>query len=105
MLPVPAEQKAGPTPRAEIAAVDDAEPGPANEQDLDGNDQRLQQVMYRNGQLWTSLGTASVGDNTPVRDAVAWFVINVSNAGKNPTANIAAQGYVAGPNSSHLLIN
>lgn len=103
VLPVPAEQKVGPTPRAELAAVDDTEPGPANEQDLDGNDQRLQQVMYRNGQLWTTLGTASVADGTPVRDAAAWFVINVSNSGKGPTANIAEQGYVAGPDSSHLL--
>jgi hypothetical protein len=103
VLPVPAEQKAGPTPRAEAAAVDDTAPGPANEQDLDGNDQRLQQVMYRNGQLWTTLGTASVSDDTPVRDAAAWFVINVTNRGTHPTANIAAQGYVAGPDSSHLL--
>ena len=59
--------------------------------------------MYRNGQLWTTLGTASVADGTPVRDAAAWFVINVSNSGKGPTANIAEQGYVAGPDSSHLL--
>jgi hypothetical protein len=104
VLPVPAEQKVGPTPRAEAAAIDDnATPGPANEQDLDGNDQRLQQVMYRDGQLWTTVGTASVGDGTPVRDAAAWFVINVSNSSKQLTANIAAQGYVAGPNSSHLL--
>jgi hypothetical protein len=103
VLPVPAEQKVGPTPRAEAAAIDDKAPGPANEQDLDGNDQRLQQVMYRDGQLWTTLGTASVGDGTPVRDAAAWFVINVSNSGKHLTANIAAQGYVAGPDSSHVL--
>jgi hypothetical protein len=103
VLPVPAEQKTGPTPRAEAAAVDDTVPGPANEQDLDGDDQRLQQVMYRDGQLWTTLGTASVSDGTPVRDAAAWFVINVSNSGTHPTAKIAAQGYVAGPDSSHLL--
>jgi hypothetical protein len=103
VLPVPAEQKAGPTPRAEEAAIDDNAAGPANEQDLDGNDQRMQQVMYRNGQLWTTVGTASVGDGTPVRDAAAWFVINVSNSAKGPTAHVAAQGYIAGPESSHLL--
>jgi hypothetical protein len=101
--PVPAEQKPGPTPRAETSAITDTEPGPANEQDLDGGDQRLQQVMYRDGQLWTTLGTASVSDGTPVRDAAAWFVINVSNSPKQLSANIAAQGYVAGPDSSHLL--
>jgi hypothetical protein len=103
VLPVPAEQQPGPTPRAEASAIADAEPGPANEQDLDGNDQRLQQVMYRDGQLWTTLGTASVADGTPVRDAAAWFVINVSNSPKQLTANIAAQGYIAGPDNSHLL--
>jgi hypothetical protein len=103
VLPVPAEQKPGPTPRAEASAIADAEPGPANEQDLDGDDQRLQQVMYRDGQLWTTLGTASVGDGTPVRDAAAWFVINVSNSPRQLTANIAAQGYIAGPDNSHLL--
>jgi hypothetical protein len=103
VLPVPAEQKVGRTPRAEAAAIADAAPGPSNEQDLDGDDQRLQQVMYRDGQLWTTLGTASVGDGTPVRDAAAWFVINVSNSAKHLTASIAAQGYVAGPDSAHLL--
>jgi hypothetical protein len=103
VVPVPAEQKAGPTPRAEAAAIDDTATGTANEQDLDGDDQRLQQVMYRNGQLWTTVGTASVGDGTPVRDAVAWFAINVSESPRGVTANIAAQGYVAGPDSTHLL--
>jgi hypothetical protein len=103
VLPVPAEQKPGPTPRAETSAITDTEPGPANEQDLDGDDQRLQQVMYRDGQLWTTLGTASVADGTPVRDAAAWFVINVSNSHRQLTASMAAQGYIAGPDSSHLL--
>lgn len=103
VLPVPAEQKAGSTPLAEQAAIDDTAPGTSNEQDLDGDDQRLQQVMYRDGQLWTTVGTASVGDGTPVRDAAAWFVINVSNSAKGPTAHVAAQGYIAGPESSHLL--
>jgi hypothetical protein len=102
VVPVPAEQKAGSTPRAEAAAIDDLS-APANEQDLDGNDQRLQQLTYLNGQLWTTLGTASVADGTPVRDAAAWFVVNVSNAANGPTASVAAQGYVAGPDVSHLI--
>jgi hypothetical protein len=102
-LPVPAEQKAGSTPRAEAAAIDDTLSASANEQDLDGNDQRMQQLTYLNGQLWTTVGTASVDDGTPVRDAAAWFVINVSNPANSPTAGVAAQGYVAGPGSSHLI--
>jgi hypothetical protein len=102
VLPVPAQQAAGPTPLAVTAAVDDFQ-GPANEQLLDSNDQRMQQLTYLNGQLWTTLGTASVGDGTPVRDAVAWFVINVANPTTGPTVSVAAQGYVAGPDNSHLL--
>lgn len=103
VLPVPASQKVGATPRAEAAAVDDLEFGPASEQDLDGDDQRMQQVTYLNGQLWTTLGTACVSDGTPVRDAAAWFVINVSNPHSGPTASIAAQGYVAAPNNAHVI--
>jgi hypothetical protein len=102
VLPVPARQKVGPTPRAETAALSDTQFG-GNEQDLDGNDTRLQQVTYLNGQLWTTVGTASVATGTPVRDAAAWFVINVSNSPGGPTAAIATQGYVAGPANSHLI--
>ncbi|WP_339561402.1 hypothetical protein, partial [Pseudomonas sp. EA_65y_Pfl1_P113] len=63
----------------------------------------MQQVMYRNGQLWLALDTASVGNGTPVRDAVAWFVLNVANTAHGPSAGIASQGYIAGPDSSHLI--
>ena len=101
VTPVPARQKVGPTPRAEIAAIDDFSYA-ADEQSLDGNDQRLSQVMYLNGALWTAVGTASTTDGSPVRDAVAWFVLNVSNAA-GLTASVAAQGYIAGPDSSHLI--
>jgi hypothetical protein len=100
--PVPAKQKAGPTPRGETAALTDSQFG-GNEQDLDGDDARTQQVTYLNGQLWTTVGTASVANGTPVRDAAAWFVINVSNPPDGATAAIAAQGYVAGPANSHLI--
>jgi hypothetical protein len=102
VMPVPARQKAGPTPRAESAAINDFQVG-GDVQSLDGNDQRLSQLTYLNGQLWTTVGTASTTNGAPVRDAVAWFVINVSNPASGPTASIASQGYVAGPNGSHLL--
>ncbi|MBV9726367.1 MAG: hypothetical protein JO299_14495 [Gammaproteobacteria bacterium] len=49
------------------------------------------------------MGTASIGDGTPVRDAAAWFVISVSDSPAGVTAHVAAQGYVAGPDSSHLI--
>lgn len=103
VVPVPASQKAGPTPRAEADSVIDSFPGTANEQLLDGNDQRLQQVTYLNGQLFTTVGTASTTEGAPVRDAVAWFVLNVSNDADGLAASVAKQGYLAGPDSSHLL--
>ena len=102
VLPVPARQKAGPTPLAETAAITDTYFG-GDEQSLDGNDQRMSQLTYLNGQLWTTVGTASTAKGEPVRDAVAWFVINVANPASGPIASIASQGYVAGPDSSHLL--
>ncbi len=100
--PVSATQKAGPTPLAERAAINDFAFG-ANEQNLDGSDQRMSQVMYRNGQLWTAIGTAAASDGSPVRDAIAWLVVNVSNPAAGPQASMAAQGYLAGPESSHLV--
>jgi hypothetical protein len=100
--PVPARQKAGPTPRAEIAAINDFNFA-GNEQDLDGNDQRLSQLTYLNGQLWTSVGTALVSDGSPVRDGVSWFVLNVANPASGPTASVAAQGYLAAPANAHLV--
>ncbi len=103
VLPVPARQKSGPTPRGETAAITDSEFG-GNVQDLDGDDTRLQQVTYLKGQLWTTVGTASVANGTSsVRDAAAWFVINVTNPPGGPMANIAAQGYVAGPSNAHVI--
>jgi hypothetical protein len=46
---------------------------------LDGNDHRLQQVMFAGGKLWTSVGTALTNSGSPVRDGAAWFVIDVKN--------------------------
>jgi hypothetical protein len=100
--PVPAAQKAGPTPLAERAATQDFAYA-ANEQLLDGNDHRMQQVMFARGKLWTAVGTALVSPGSPVRDGAAWFVVEVKNPSTGLQARIASQGYVAGPDSSHLI--
>jgi hypothetical protein len=70
---------------------------------LDGNDHRLQQVMFAGGKLWTSVGTALTNPGSPVRDGAAWFVIDVKNPSAGLQAAISSQGYVAGPEHSHLL--
>jgi hypothetical protein len=100
--PVSALQKPGSTPRAEQAARGGA-PGPASEQNLDGDDQKLQQVMFAGGKLWTSLGTALTSPGAPVRDGAAWFVIDVKNPSAGLQAAISSQGYVAGPETSHVI--
>lgn len=102
VTPVAARQKAGATPLAAAAAID-ITAFFANEEDIAPDDQRLQQVTYRNGQLWMTISTAAVSTGTPVRDAAAWFVLNVSNSVSGPTASISGEGYVAGPGSSHLV--
>jgi hypothetical protein len=100
--PVSASQKPGPTPLAAQVATDSTL-GPANEQNLDGNDQRLQQVMFAGGKLWTSLGTALTSPGSPVRDGAAWFVIDVKNPSSGLQAAISSQGYVAGPKDAHVI--
>lgn len=106
--PQPATQKAGPTPLGEQAAAGLVLggvlfPGDSSEQRLDGNDVRMQQVMFSGGRLYTSLGTAAVTPGSPVIDAAAWFAIDVKNSSSGPQAKVAKQGYVAGPNGSSVV--
>jgi hypothetical protein len=108
--PVSAYQKAGPTPRAVRTARGDftgSRSGPANEQNLDGNDDRMQQVMFSGGHLWTALGTAlttpaNAAPTSPVLDGAAWFVISVHNPPSGLLASISDQGYVAAADNSHV---
>lgn len=105
--PVSAYQKAGPTPRANRTARGDFN-GPANEQNLDGDDQRMQQLMFSGGQLWTTVGTAlntpAISPPTsPVLDGAAWFVASVHNPPSGLLASISGQGYVAAADNSHVI--
>jgi hypothetical protein len=63
----------------------------------------MQQVTFARGKLWTSVGTALTSSGSPVRDGAAWFVIDVKNPSAGLQAAISSQGYVAGPENSHLL--
>src|SRR5579885_3385130 len=57
---------------------------------LNPDDDRLLQVQYINGHLWTALTTAVSIDKDPVvRDGVAWFDINAKEA------KVSSQGYIA----------
>ena len=67
VLPVAASQKVGPIPLGKSLGQPEGE--------LDPDDQRMQQVVYANGDLWSSVGTAvRVGEN--ILDAAAYFVPN-----------------------------
>lgn len=57
---------------------------------LNPDDDRLLQVQYINGHLWTALTTAVSVDKDPVvRDGVAWFDINAKEG------KVSSQGYIA----------
>jgi hypothetical protein len=71
---------------------------------LDAGDDRLQQVEFRNGQLYTALATAILphGDNMP-RTGVAWFDVTPHlGSGGALGASIVAQGYIAVQGASLL---
>src|ERR1039457_5968759 len=59
----------------------------------------MQQVVYENGNLWASVGTAlQVGKNT--LDGAAYFVIKPSWHNGALKASVALQGYVATANDN-----
>jgi hypothetical protein len=65
------------------------------------NDDRMQQVLYANGRLWTTLCTVVKTQNGPTRTAAAFFIVDPSVAGDGtPSGTIHKQGYIAVNNTS-----
>ena len=62
---------------------------------VDGDDDRMQQVVFAAGSLWSALGTVVKGPNGPVRVGAAWFIVTPSWSGGTLSARMANQGYVA----------
>ncbi|HET9919706.1 MAG TPA: hypothetical protein VFQ30_07695, partial [Ktedonobacteraceae bacterium] len=64
---------------------------------LDAGDDRMQQVQYIEGHLWSALDTAlTIPNDTAPRAGAAWFDIKPSlNGNKIGSASISKQGYVA----------
>jgi hypothetical protein len=56
---------------------------------LDSNDDRMNQVVYSGGKLWSGLNTAVKTDNGPTTVGIAAFVVDAA------AATMANQGYVA----------
>jgi hypothetical protein len=91
VLPVLASQKAGPIPLGKSLGQPEG--------NLDPNDQRMQQVVYAGGNLWTSLGT-SVQVDKKILDGAAYFVIKPTWKNGALHASVTHQGYVATMNNN-----
>jgi len=61
---------------------------------LDTNDDRMNQVVYADGKLWSGLNTAVAG-NGPTRSGIAWFVVTPSVSGGAVNGAVTRQGYIA----------
>lgn len=85
--PPAATQKPGPRPLGQ-ALGDPLET-------LNSNDDRMNQVVYANGLLFSGVNTIVQGPKTPARSAIAYFIVNPSVVSGQVQASIAKQGYVA----------
>ena len=85
---VPARQRSGPHPLG--ASLH--EPLPR----IEGNDDRMQQVVYTGGLLASALNTGVGTGRTATRDGIAWFVVRPgATSGGGVTGSVVRQGYVA----------
>ena len=92
-LPPTTDQKPGPTPLLDLIVQ---VLGIHNHESLIAdNDDRLQQVTFANGMLWTSVPTIVQTQTGPVRAGAAWFILAPSVNGSSVSATVANQGYVA----------
>ena len=98
--PPDAEQKKGPTPLGDAVG----EP----EEKLAANDDRMNQVVYADGKLWSGVNTiirTSNGKSTKTdRSGIAYFIVTPSTPTASTVAGtIAKQGYLALGNNDNLL--
>lgn len=61
---------------------------------LAGNDDRMNQVVFADGKLWSGVNTV-VSGNGPTRVGIAYFIVKPSVANGALSASMAKQGYVA----------
>src|SRR5258708_16613276 len=62
---------------------------------IESNDDRLQQVVYAAGRLWTGLNTVVKTKNGPVAAAAAWFIVQPAVSGATVTGTVVNQGYLS----------
>jgi hypothetical protein len=88
-----ATQKPGPTPLADFFNFyfhtnNTLEP-------VQGNDDRMNQVVFAAGKLWSGVNTAENGIGVSSNVGIAYFIVAPSAAGGTLTATMANQGYVS----------
>ena len=94
-------QRPGPTPLADL--IKSGAFGKASAQILpliDSNDDRMQQVTWADGKLWSSLNTVVKPANGPVHSGAAYFVVAPSWNGASLGGNVVKQGYLSLSNNS-----
>jgi hypothetical protein len=69
---------------------------------IESNDDRLQQVVYAAGRLWTGLNTVVKTKNGPVAAAAAWFIVQPAVSGATVTGTVVNQGYLS-LNGNHVV--
>lgn len=91
-FPPSTDQKAGSTPYADFLASVGFK---VHEELIAANDDRMQQVVFAAGNLWTAVPTRlQPGGQGPVRAGAAWFAIAPS-VNNGLSASVVNQGYVS----------
>lgn len=98
--PPSAQQKSGPTPQLDVLAAGSPPGRLENHLELvDTGDDRMMQVVFADGNLWTGLNSVVKTSNGPVRTGAAWFILSPSVSGSGESTQVGAsvtnQGYVA----------
>ena len=67
---------------------------------LNSNDDRMNQVAFADGRLWTGVNT-TIGSGASARVGIAWFAIDPN--GEDGGAKVEDQGYVVAPGSENVM--
>src|SRR5260370_24345835 len=88
----------GPTPLATvyIPQIFGVKTPPTEKLELiNSNDDRMNQVVYAGGQLWSGVNTVLKTQNGPTRVGIAYFVVQPSVANSQVAGTMTNQGYVS----------
>lgn len=96
--PPDGQQRPGPTPLATvfIPQIYGGKTPPTEKLELiAGNDDRMNQVVFADGKLWSGVNTVVKTANGPTRVGIAYFIVTPSFSGGTLSASITKQDYVA----------